>query len=171
MVANWPVTLFAIIPTNNRLMATDPTAAGPERRAMIERWSSLHAVRTAPGFCGIAPVAVGLPRLSRASQCESRSRGMRSITTFREIESGNRKVGTSTFQTHAECPHLRQKRTIVTHVRGRKGRPIGGLFLVVCGNYWTITKELRVALQQSAHSASLPDTDVAAAECSACSIV
>jgi hypothetical protein len=50
MVANWPVTFFAIMPTNNRLMATDPAAAGPESRAMIVRWGLLHAVRTALGF-------------------------------------------------------------------------------------------------------------------------
>jgi uncharacterized membrane protein len=50
MIGNWPVTFFAIMPTNNRLMATDPASAGPESRAMIERWGSLHAVRTALGF-------------------------------------------------------------------------------------------------------------------------
>jgi hypothetical protein len=50
MVANWPVTFFAIMPTNNRLMATDPGAAGPKSRAMIKRWGSLHAMRTAIGF-------------------------------------------------------------------------------------------------------------------------
>ncbi|WP_201864346.1 DUF1772 domain-containing protein [Microvirga soli] len=50
MIANWPVTFFAIMPTNNRLMAADPAAAGTESRAMIERWGSLHAVRTALGF-------------------------------------------------------------------------------------------------------------------------
>jgi len=49
MIANWPVTFFAIMPTNNRLITTDPAAAGPESRAMIVRWGSLHAVRTALG--------------------------------------------------------------------------------------------------------------------------
>ena len=50
MVANWPVTFFAIMPTNNRLMAIDPAAASPESRAMIKRWGLLHAMRTALGF-------------------------------------------------------------------------------------------------------------------------
>jgi hypothetical protein len=50
MIANWPVTFFVIMPTNNTLMATDPAAAGPESRVMIERWGSLHAVRTTLGF-------------------------------------------------------------------------------------------------------------------------
>ena len=50
MMANWSVTFFVIMPTNNRLMATDSAAASPESRAMIERWGSLHAVRTALGL-------------------------------------------------------------------------------------------------------------------------
>jgi hypothetical protein len=50
MIANWPFTLFVIMPTNNNLMALDPGVAGPESRAMIERWGWLHAVRTALGF-------------------------------------------------------------------------------------------------------------------------
>lgn len=50
MLANWPVTFFAILPTNNRLMATDPAAAGPESRAMVEKWGALHGIRTGLGF-------------------------------------------------------------------------------------------------------------------------
>ena len=50
MIANWPVTLFVIMPTNNKLMALEPGVAGADSRAMIERWGSLHAVRTALGF-------------------------------------------------------------------------------------------------------------------------
>jgi hypothetical protein len=50
MVANWPFTFFAIMPTNNRLVGTDVAEAGPQSRAMIEHWGSLHAVRTALGL-------------------------------------------------------------------------------------------------------------------------
>lgn len=50
LIANWPYTLFGIMPTNRKLMATDPVNAGPESRAMIEQWAMLHAVRTGLGF-------------------------------------------------------------------------------------------------------------------------
>jgi hypothetical protein len=50
MVANWPFTFFAIMPTNNRLVGTDVAEAGPQSRAMIEHWGSLHAVRTTLGM-------------------------------------------------------------------------------------------------------------------------
>ncbi len=49
LVANWPYTLVAILPTNKLLMQTDSEAAGPTSRALIEKWGGLHAVRTALG--------------------------------------------------------------------------------------------------------------------------
>lgn len=50
MIANWPVTFFGIMPTNNRLMALEPRMAGPESRAMIEKWGSLHSIRNGLGI-------------------------------------------------------------------------------------------------------------------------
>ena len=49
ILANWPFTLIAIAPTNNKLKAIDDEAAGPSSRALIEAWGRLHAVRTALG--------------------------------------------------------------------------------------------------------------------------
>ena len=49
IVANWPFTIFAILPINKRLMATPPEQADAESRGLIERWAGLHAVRTALG--------------------------------------------------------------------------------------------------------------------------
>ena len=50
MIANWPVTFLAIMPTNNTLMALEPSLADSDSRAMIKRWGSLHGVRTALGM-------------------------------------------------------------------------------------------------------------------------
>jgi hypothetical protein len=50
MLANLPVTFRLIMPLNKRLMATEPDAAGPETRALIMRWASLHMIRTALGL-------------------------------------------------------------------------------------------------------------------------
>jgi hypothetical protein len=50
LVANWPYTLLAIMPTNRKLMATEPASAGPDSRALIRKWAALHACRTALGF-------------------------------------------------------------------------------------------------------------------------
>jgi len=49
ILANWPWTLIAIMPTNKALMATDLARAGPKTRALIVKWGGLHAVRTALG--------------------------------------------------------------------------------------------------------------------------
>jgi hypothetical protein len=48
--ANWPYTLFGIMPTNNRLKAIAEIDAGPTSRAMLVSWGRLHAVRTVLGF-------------------------------------------------------------------------------------------------------------------------
>jgi len=50
LVANWPYTVFVIMPTNKELMATDPANAGPDSRKLVQQWSALHAVRTALGL-------------------------------------------------------------------------------------------------------------------------
>jgi hypothetical protein len=50
LVANWPYTLVAIMPTNRAIAATDPARPGPQARDLIEKWGWLHAVRTALGF-------------------------------------------------------------------------------------------------------------------------
>jgi hypothetical protein len=49
MIANWPWTLLAILPTNNRLMAMDPAAPAPDARTLLQKWGKLHAMRTALG--------------------------------------------------------------------------------------------------------------------------
>src|SRR5215475_4112594 len=54
MLANWPWTLLAILPTNKILMATEPAAAGPETRALLMKWNRLHAVRTVLGTLATA---------------------------------------------------------------------------------------------------------------------
>lgn len=55
MLANWPWTIYGIMPTNNSLMGIKPADAGTDSRALIVKWNRLHAVRTALG--GLAAIA------------------------------------------------------------------------------------------------------------------
>jgi hypothetical protein len=55
MFANWPWTVFGILPTNKVLMATEISNAGANTRALLIKWNRLHAVRT--GLGGLAVVA------------------------------------------------------------------------------------------------------------------
>lgn len=49
LLANWPFTLFIIMPVNKRLMAMSEREAGTESRAMLVQWGKLHNVRSALG--------------------------------------------------------------------------------------------------------------------------
>src|ERR1700716_3876645 len=50
LLANWPYTIFVIMPTNRRLMNTPKEAATAETRRMLARWGALHAGRSALGL-------------------------------------------------------------------------------------------------------------------------
>ncbi len=49
LLANWPFTLVAIMPINRRLEAMRPEEPEPDMRSLMERWGSLHAIRSAFG--------------------------------------------------------------------------------------------------------------------------
>ncbi len=48
--ANWPYTFLAIMPVNHVLEATAPAAASPATRALLVKWGTLHAGRSALGI-------------------------------------------------------------------------------------------------------------------------
>jgi hypothetical protein len=50
LLANWPYTIFVIMPTNRRLMETPLEAATIETRQMVRQWGILHAGRSALGL-------------------------------------------------------------------------------------------------------------------------
>jgi hypothetical protein len=60
MVTNWPYTLLAIMPTNNRLMALDPKDVDSTSRALIQRWGGLHGGRSALGALATIAFLVAL---------------------------------------------------------------------------------------------------------------
>ncbi len=49
LLANWPFTLFVIMPVNKRLMVMRISEAGAGSRAMLVQWGKLHNVRSALG--------------------------------------------------------------------------------------------------------------------------
>ncbi|MFZ3484882.1 DUF1772 domain-containing protein [Sphingomonas sp. 3-13AW] len=49
LLANWPFTLFVIMPVNRRLMAMSVSEAGAASRTMLVQWGKLHNVRSALG--------------------------------------------------------------------------------------------------------------------------
>lgn len=63
LLANWPFTLLAIMPTNNRLKAISPDQAGPASRALLLSWGKLHDVRSALGLASVALFAWALAQM------------------------------------------------------------------------------------------------------------
>lgn len=53
IAANWPYTLYLIMPTNNKLAAADPENPGTEVRPLMVRWGWLHAARSALGALAV----------------------------------------------------------------------------------------------------------------------
>lgn len=49
ILANWPFTLYVIMPTNRTLMATQDDQADTQTRALIQQWGWLHMVRSILG--------------------------------------------------------------------------------------------------------------------------
>ena len=54
LIANWPYTMFVMMPTNQALKDTPINQAGPASRALIEKWGGMHAVRAALGTAATA---------------------------------------------------------------------------------------------------------------------
>jgi hypothetical protein len=60
LLANWPWTILVMLKINRKLGAILPENAGPETRALIEKWNVLHRVRTALGFLSALAFLFGL---------------------------------------------------------------------------------------------------------------
>jgi hypothetical protein len=53
ILSPWPWTLLVIMPVNKVLEATPPEAANAATRALIVRWGTLHAMRSALGCAAV----------------------------------------------------------------------------------------------------------------------
>lgn len=60
LLANWPFTLLAIMPTNKRLKTIAPNQAGPESHELLLRWGKLHTVRSVLGSAATILFAMAL---------------------------------------------------------------------------------------------------------------
>jgi uncharacterized membrane protein len=60
IVANWPWTLIAMMPTNTALTETDSSSASPQTRENIKRWGMLHGIRTLLGAFATIAFLIGL---------------------------------------------------------------------------------------------------------------
>jgi hypothetical protein len=50
ILANWPYTMFIIMPTNHVLKATQPSQATEQTRELVQQWGRLHMGRSAFGL-------------------------------------------------------------------------------------------------------------------------
>lgn len=60
MIANWPWTLLAILPTNKQLLATALSGEIAGSRPLLEKWGQLHAIRTGLGLLATLAFLVAL---------------------------------------------------------------------------------------------------------------
>jgi Domain of unknown function (DUF1772) len=50
ILANWPYTLLVMLPTNKKIAAWPAESASTQSRALIVKWGTMHALRTALGL-------------------------------------------------------------------------------------------------------------------------
>lgn len=60
LLANWPFTLLAIMPTNKRLKIIGLEEAGPASRSLLMSWGKLHSVRSVLGVASTVTFAAAL---------------------------------------------------------------------------------------------------------------
>ncbi|MEP7223207.1 MAG: DUF1772 domain-containing protein [Novosphingobium sp.] len=57
LLANWPFTMLAIMPTNHRLLDSD-SLSDQQVAALLQRWNRLHGVRTGLGALALAMLLI-----------------------------------------------------------------------------------------------------------------